>query len=168
MDPIYYITIHCSATRNAVSLAKNGQTAAAVIDDWHSKRGFKRSQYWRAKHNEHLQAIGYHFIIDIDGTLETGRAIGEKGAHVKGYNTGNIGICLVGGVSIDGKNYARFTKAQWRTLHELLVNLQRDYPNATVLGHRDFDGVHKDCPCFDVRAFLSSPNEVASLHLFKE
>ena len=35
------------------------------------------------------------------------------------------------------------------------VDLKQSYPNAIVLGHRDFPGVHKDCPCFDAKTEYS-------------
>ena len=43
---------------------------------------------------------------------------------------------------------------QWTALEGLLRNLKSLYPAAEILGHRDFPGVAKDCPCFDVRSFV--------------
>jgi len=54
--------------------------------------------------------IGYHLLIDADGVVYEGRYSGSDqwpvfdpigwyvvtGAHVYGYNTGNIGVCLLG------------------------------------------------------------------------
>ena len=37
-----------------------------------------------------------------------------------------------------------------RALHSLLKDLKKDYPNAKVVGHRDFPNVKKECPCLDV------------------
>ena len=34
--------------------------------------------------------IGYHFLIDPDGTLYEGRPLNMRGAHVEGYNTGSV------------------------------------------------------------------------------
>ena len=31
-----------------------------------------------------------------------------------------------------------------------LKDLKKDYPNAKVVGHRDFPNVKKECPCLDV------------------
>lgn len=28
------------------------------------------------------------------------------------------------------------------------------FPDAVILGHRDLPGVHKECPCFDTKAWL--------------
>lgn len=178
--PITKIVIHCSATKNGKQLRTNKQTAAQRIDDWHKARGYQRTE-WRTKQfNPHLKYIGYHFVIDTDGTVETGRAVGEVGAHVKGHNTGSIGICLVGGITAQGKNHGEYTEAQWKALHQLLRKLEAKYPNARICGHRDLspdlngDGRItknewlKDCPCFDVWSWLDSEEIVNVDHLFKE
>ncbi|EGP03147.1 N-acetyl-anhydromuranmyl-L-alanine amidase [Pasteurella multocida subsp. gallicida str. Anand1_poultry] len=115
MFPILKIVIHCSATQNGKPLRNKAHTAAQVIDRWHAERGFKRTFSNFTQFNSHLKHIGYHYVIDTDGTVETGRKVGEVGAHVKGHNQQSIGICLVGGISITGKNYGRFTARQWRS-----------------------------------------------------
>lgn len=40
--------------------------------------------------------IAYHFLIDPMGNIFEGRPIRALGAHVKGHNTGNIGISIMG------------------------------------------------------------------------
>lgn len=40
--------------------------------------------------------IGYHFLIDIDGTIYEGRDLGARGVHTMGHNTGSAGLCLLG------------------------------------------------------------------------
>ena len=78
------------------------------------------------------------------------------GAHVAGFNENSIGICMVGGVSADDISKAEnnFTKEQFASLKQLLIDLKIRYPQATIQGHRDFPGVKKACPSFDVRAWL--------------
>ena len=178
--PINKIVVHCSATQNGRSLRTKTQTAAERIDDWHKKRGFQRAAKLVNLFNPHLKHVGYHFIIDTDGTVEAGRQVGETGAHVKGHNLHSIGICLVGGISIDGKHFGRYTERQWRTLHNLLRELESQYPDARICGHRDLspdlngDGKItrnewlKACPCFDVAEWRSSGEIVNVAHLFKE
>lgn len=178
--PIRKIVIHCSATANGKSLRTPTQTAAQVIDGWHKQRGFKRLDGARKTFNPHLAHLGYHFVIDTDGHLETGRAEGEMGAHVKGHNMYSLGICLVGGVSASGRHHAEFSEAQWRTLYQLLRRLEVDYPHAKIYGHRDLspdlngDGTIspnewlKSCPCFDVWSWLDSEQIINVDHLFKE
>lgn len=178
--PITKIVVHCSATRNGKSLRTNNQTAAERINDWHKQRGFKRDAALAQKFNPQLPNIGYHYIIDTDGAVDTGRAIGEVGAHVKGHNTHSIGICLVGGITANGKNHGEYTEQQWVSLYGLLQVLQKDHPNARIYGHRDLspdlngDGTItpnewiKDCPCFDVWTWLDSGEVLNYDHLFKE
>lgn len=108
--------------------------------------------------------IGYHFVIPRDGAIELGRDIEAIGAHVKGYNSVSVSVCLVGGIDETGKPEDNFTAEQWRAADLLLALLRARYPQAKWLGHRDLspdangDGVItradwlKACPSFDVRA----------------
>jgi hypothetical protein len=159
------IVIHCSASANGRSVT------ASTIDWWHAQRGFRRSAPWRAAHNPHLTAIGYHWVIDVDGIAATGRHIDEIGAHAIGHNANSIGICMV------GEN--AFTAAQWESMRNLICSLawllaeragraiaQESVPGSAqaiemlreigvrVLGHRDLPDVKKTCPGFDVGAWL--------------
>lgn len=125
-----YIVVHCSASQPLSSIT------AKTIDGWHRERGFKK--------------IGYHFVILTDGSVEIGRDIKEIGAHVAGYNSKSIGICMIGGVDKHGKSVNNFKPAQFASLRKLTKTLLADYPKAVIMGHRDFPNVKKDCPCFDV------------------
>ena len=132
-ESIKYIVIHCSAT-------PNGQDFSAEdINRWHVNRGWSE--------------IGYHFIIRRDGRIEVGRDLDERGAHVKGHNTDSWGICLIGGPGTGGADND-FTVDQWRALNDLLIVMKRMAINAEIKGHRDFPGVAKECPCFDVERFV--------------
>lgn len=125
-----YLVVHCSASQNLPTIN------AMVIDGWHRTRGFER--------------IGYHFVIKTDGTVEKGRALDDVGAHVAGYNSNSIGICMIGGVDKAMHSVNNFKPAQFKSLRKLLNDLLKTYPKAVILGHRDFPNVKKDCPCFDV------------------
>jgi N-acetylmuramoyl-L-alanine amidase len=85
--------------------------------------------------------------------VQDGRPIEEIGAHVKGHNKDSIGICLVGGVSKDGRTEFNFTRWQIDSLERLLDVIKNEFPHAEVKGHRDFEGVTKACPSFDVIAW---------------
>lgn len=158
--PISLIVIHCSASSDGRQLGSRTHSAAAVIDSWHAQRGFQRQRAARAGFNPDLAAIGYHFVLDTDGSKHTGRAIAEAGAHVQGFNSQSIGICLVG--------TSRFTRAQWDALHSLVKALKAQYPAARVVGHRDLspdkdgDGTVepaewlKACPGFNVADWLQA------------
>ena len=133
MRSIDKIIVHCSATQEGRNLN------AAEINKWHLKRG------WRG--------IGYHYVVLLDGTIEYGRSIYKKGAHVKNHNKGSIGICYIGGVESergpDGDWIAKDTRTleQKESLLLLLKTLKKMHPRAVIHGHNEF--VAKSCPCFD-------------------
>ena len=127
-----WIVIHCSATRAIMDIG------AKDIRRWHQQKGWKD--------------IGYAWVIRRDGTVERGRDQDEIGSHVKGHNADSVGVCLVGGLNDETwQPEANFTRAQWSSLETLVRTLSKRYPQAKVLGHRDFAGVHKACPCFDAK-----------------
>lgn len=131
MRQINYIIIHCSAT-------KAGQDFRAKdIDRWHRERGW--------------DGIGYHKVIDLDGTIEPGRSEAKPGAHCKGHNSDSIGICYIGGLDKNGKPADTRTELQKAALAGLVADYKRRFPNANVVGHRDMPNVHKACPCFNAK-----------------
>lgn len=144
---ITHVTVHCSATM------RNQFIGVDQIREWHVAAG------WRD--------VGYHFVIRRSGELESGRPIHDTGAHVKGHNKGNLGVCLIGGLSTNGKPEANYEFKQYRTLGRLLMGLSHIYPGIVVMGHRDWspdtnnDGVvdkkdwMKACPCFDMKPWWS-------------
>lgn len=129
-----YLTIHCAAT------PEGRDVKAATISAWD-----------RAKFGQ----VSYHQVIELDGTAVRTLPDATRGAHVGGHNTGNIGICYVGGVDRDNKT-AKDTRTpeQKATLKRLVAEYRKLYPGITVLGHRDWPGVAKACPSFDVAAWL--------------
>ena len=132
MRNINKLIIHCSATREC-----DDSVNASVIDRWHKARGWK--------------GCGYHFIVLIDGTIETGRMIDEVGAQVKGMNKSSIGICYIGGLEKDGKTPKDTrTPNQKESLLLLIKTLKKIYPEATLHGHNEFS--NKACPSFDVQS----------------
>lgn len=125
------IIIHCSATPEYKNYT------AADIRRWHKLQGWSD--------------IGYHFVIQLDGTIEEGRNVDVVGAHCNGHNQRSIGICYVGGLATDGKTPKDTrTELQKNALLSLLIDLKGMYPGATIYGHHDFDN-RKECPCFNAR-----------------
>ena len=146
------IVIHCSATASGKVLQRGLQgqvgylNAAQIIDAWHAERGFLRSKAAQAALNPHLPSIGYHYVVDLDGKVFTGRGLDEAGAHAKDHNAASVGICLVGGAERE----AQFSVAQWRALKNLVTTLQYQLRVQPVPPRRNgkqvFDGVcgHRD------------------------
>ena len=132
---VKYLVVHCTATR------LSQRVSVEDIDRWHKAQGWS--------------GIGYHWYVDRDGHIFPGRSEREAGAHVIGYNHSSIGICYEGGLDEQGNSADTRTPAQKAALLLIIKYLKQSYPNAIVLGHRDFPGVHKDCPCFDVKTEYS-------------
>ena len=181
MRAINLIVIHCSATANGDSLFRAspggpGMVAPVVlIDQWHRtnpKQKFRRSDFWRNRQNPGLTSIGYHFVVYTNGAVATGRHLDEVGAHVKGYNSNSIGVCMIGTDS-----YAR---VQWKALAANVIGLLKQYPHARVCGHRDLspdingDGTVepnewlKTCPGFDVKTLLDGGLAPLEGHILEE
>lgn len=135
MLPIKFLTIHCAAT------PEDRDVKAATISEWD-----------KAKFGQ----VSYHQVIELDGTAVRTLADDRRGAHVGGKNTGNIGICYVGGVDKANKPKDTRTAAQKATLKRLVAEYQRLYPGIIVRGHRDWPGVAKACPSFDVAAWMKA------------
>jgi N-acetyl-anhydromuramyl-L-alanine amidase AmpD len=124
------IVVHCSATQ---CLDKYDRK---TIEQMHRQNGWT--------------TIGYHYVIKKDGTIQEGRPLDTIGAHVKGENSHTVGVCLIGGTDAKGKSVFNYSDEQMVSLKLLLDWLRSVYLNVPVCGHRDFKGVAKDCPCFDV------------------
>ena len=133
MKYIKEIIVHCSAT------PEGRDYTVADIDRWHKQRGWK--------------GIGYHYVIYRDGSVHKGRDVSEIGAHCEGHNANSIGICYIGGCAADGKTPKDTRTPQQReALRRLVADLQKQYPGASVHGHREFAA--KACPSFDVKTDL--------------
>jgi N-acetylmuramoyl-L-alanine amidase len=76
--------------------------------------------------------VGYHFVIESDGTVRAGRPLDRIGAHARGRNATHIGICLVG--------YDKFTDAQLKSLRGGINILCKRFSIRIVEGH------HEECP----------------------
>jgi len=145
--PIKRIVVHCTATREGQDVT------AATIRDWHLKQGWSD--------------IGYHYVIRLDGRVEKGRADNLVGSHVKGWNAGSLAIVYVGGLDKGGKAKDTRTANQKKAMKDLIARLAAEHKVTRIVGHRDLspdkdgDGVvekHewlKDCPCFDVKAWVA-------------
>lgn len=131
MRKINFLVIHCSATRENVPFH------ASDIDRWHKAKGYN--------------GIGYHYVITLDGVVENGRPEEQIGAHVSGHNKDSIGVCYIGGCDENMQAKDTRTNKQKVALINLLIKLQVRYPDAIILGHRDFPKVAKACPSFDAK-----------------
>lgn len=172
------IVIHCSGTPDGKPLfrgtigAPDFRAPVELIDEWHAARGWRRALEWRERMNPRLAAIGYHFVLYLNGATVTGRHMDEIGAHAYGHNRTSLGICMIGS--------ERYTPAQWASLARLVELLRLKYPAARVCGHRDLspdangDGIIerwewiKTCPGFDVAEWLSRGMQPDPAHVLAQ
>tara|TARA_B110000908_G_C10183028_1_gene416653 strand:+ start:889 stop:1320 length:432 start_codon:yes stop_codon:yes gene_type:complete len=136
---IEYIVIHCSDSPNGLDDRRFDGPGAVNL--WHKQKGF--------------DGIGYHFLIDESGESYHGRPIfpdtGEiwNGAHVRGYNTRSIGICLMGS--------RNFHESQLITLRKEIDFIKSipQWSKAQLVGHYQLDD-KKTCPNFNVKYWYST------------
>lgn len=125
MREIKKIIVHCSDSPDS------GDFTGADVKKWHVE-----GNKWAD--------IGYHWVIERDGSLYEGRKVATVGSHVQGHNADSIGICLM------GRN--RFTAEQYSSLDRLLRILTHSF-DARVYGHRDFNK-GKSCPNDEIYGWL--------------
>lgn len=150
MRPIDEAIVHCTATRADWWEGRSTADKTREVRRWHVQ-----GNGW--------SDIGYHYLIDRDGTVIEGRPIERIGAHVRGHNTGTVGISLYGGhggASTD--NFAdHFTPEQDAALRQLLTDLGERFPIKRITGHNRYSA--KACPCFDVTEWLKeAPTRTAA------
>ena len=134
LGPVKFLTVHCAAT------PEGRHVTTEQITEWD-----------KAKFGQ----TSYHWVIELDGSHHQTLKDDQKGAHVGRRNTGNIGICYIGGM--DARMHApkdTRTTEQKKSLLTLIRTYKARYPGITVRGHRDWPGVNKACPSFDVAAWL--------------
>ncbi len=93
------------------------------------------------RENKGYADVGYHFLIDEHGVIYEGRPINVRGAHTGGFNTGAIGIVLLGNFEL-----IEPTKAQLDSLTDLNYYLTLAYHVTHLAGHQDFQPGETLCP----------------------
>lgn len=133
-----WLTFHCTS-------GPQNQSTKEIFNYWKNHNGWSN--------------VGYHFLINADGTIEQCKEIWQITNGVKGFNTGNIHICYKGGQNEKDNR----TEAQIKSQLVLLDFFKSIYPNIIALGHRDFstdkngNGILerwefiKSCPSYDFR-----------------
>lgn len=125
MRSIKYIVVHCTATAQST-------TIDSIKNYWRNDLGWSN--------------VGYHYMIQADGTIVQIADESLITNGVRGYNKNSIHVCWIGGQIKDNR-----TKQQRESLIRKLSELKAKYPQATIQGHRDFPGVTKACPQFDAK-----------------
>jgi len=161
MRQIDEIVIHCSATAPNWGEGQPVEWKRDEINKWHKDNG------WGAEYQGQTYNIGYHWVMDRDGSMAPGRPEEIPGAHTKGKNATTIGVCLLGGRGSEAtdKFEDHYTPAQERALRKLIASLKVEFPSITkVSGHNEY--ANKACPGFKVKPWLEnkpSPEQRTSL-----
>jgi N-acetylmuramoyl-L-alanine amidase len=133
-----YITLHCAAT------PEGRNNSAAEVTKWDIDRFGQPS---------------YHWVVELDGKAVRTLRDDQVGAHTGGHNTGNIGICTVGGttsLNSGAKPKDTRTPAQKTTVRRLCIQYRVKNPSINILGHNEWPGVTKACPSYSVAAWLKA------------
>ena len=138
LGPVKFLTVHCAAT------PEGRDVKAATISEWDKARFGQTS---------------YHWVVELTGNKVQTLKDDQKGAHVGGANTGNICICYVGGVDKNLNPKDTRTPAQTTSLLTLVRTYKERYPGIIIRGHRDWPGVKKACPSFDVDSWLAETGD---------
>ncbi len=137
------VVVHCSATGANWFAGRKSSEKVAEIRRWHIEdRG------WRD--------VGYHYVIDRDGTILPGRAENVIGAGVEGHNRGVLHICLIGGAGSAATDAfeKNFTAFQGAALRKILASIQLRTPIRRISGHNEHAA--KACPGFSVPKWLEA------------
>ena len=135
MREIKYIVVHCTATPTDTKIE-------SIQRYWKEQLGWKNP--------------GYHYIIKRNGEIVKINDEENISNGVKGYNKNSVHISYIGGVDKNNNAIDNRTNAQRHAMFNKLVALSEKYPGAIILGHRDFPGVTKLCPSFDVKEWLKN------------
>lgn len=133
MRKIENIVLHCTAT-------PQNTTIESIKNYW------KNVLKWKSP--------GYHWIIKPDGVAVKLLSIEHSSNGVQGHNYNSVHISYIGGIDKKGLALDNRTNEQKETQIRLIKELRALFPKATILGHRDFPGVTKQCPSFDVKEWL--------------
>lgn len=137
MRNIKYIVLHCTATNQKAKVS-------SIQNYWKTALGWK--------------SPGYHVIITPSGNKVCLAQDHQICNGVAGYNTQSLHVSYIGGIDAKGKGLDNRTPAQKQAMYEVVKEWTEKYPDAEVLGHRDFAGVHKECPSFEARKWWQTVN----------
>jgi N-acetylmuramoyl-L-alanine amidase len=127
MRKIKEIYIHHSASNR-------DKTTMEMIKSWHID-------------GNNWSDIGYHYVIEGDGSIKEGRPQTRIGAHVKANNANTIGICLTGNFEKEQPTPAQIENL-WKLLYGLLANY--NLGKQDVKGHREFVNAKTLCPGYNL------------------
>ena len=103
--------------------------------------------------------IGYHFCVGQTGIIYEGRDWNVRGTHVEGYNTGTLGICLLGNFMQEQP-----TDAQLQSTLALINWAAERLTMSHIASHRHFNPL-TECPGDNLYIYMGQFAAVAGLEL---
>ena len=120
---------------------------------------FEAIKKWHIENNK-WDNIGYHWVIEGDGSVHEGMPEEMVGYHCRadGMNLKSIGICLTGNFMTDS-----LSSKQLLSLRGKLDELRSRYalPRERVIGHREVSGAATSCPGSKLAFWLSTYRNVS-------
>jgi N-acetylmuramoyl-L-alanine amidase len=137
------------------------KTTHIIVHDSHTPTDLPSAEHylrWLGR-VKGLLDIGYHAVIDRDGSIIETRAWDSIGSHAPGYNHVSVGLCLFGGADPTGQRAENnFTPNQMAVLQDTIAMLTTRYGPLQVVGHTELQrvkyrkGAFSRCPCIDMAA----------------
>lgn len=139
MLPITDLTVHCTAT------PQGRDNTAAEVTRWDIERFGQPS---------------YHGVCELDGEVVQTLRDDELGCHTAKRNSHNLGLSYVGGttsLNSGAKPLDTRTSEQKAGMEAWIRRKLAEHPSIVrIRGHRQWPGVNKACPSFDVHEWLHS------------
>ncbi|EDT6764448.1 N-acetylmuramoyl-L-alanine amidase [Salmonella enterica subsp. enterica] len=76
-----------------------------------------------------FEHISYHYAIDCTGVIYEALDIREKGAHLKGANTGKVGVVFLADFSLPGEA-SQYGPSRWGSLSEFAGQVKDDWDSS--------------------------------------
>ena len=137
LGPELHVTGHYSAG----AVDKSDKDAIATVRSYH-----------RAHAAKSWGGLGYHYVITRKGNIILGRPVALKGAHVGGWNTGNVGVMMMGTTG-DKPSYRQRRAYKWLLANAHTTRLPRSHRTDRSLraakrhGHNSWSGhTSNGCP----------------------
>lgn len=102
------------------------------VNEWHRAR-------WPTFYSRKGDWIGYHYVINTDGSVYQAREHDEEGAHTIGMNRSSIGVCFMGNFDL---HYP--SPEQLKAWDDLYKKIQTEFPGIPTKPHRAY-APYKSC-----------------------
>ncbi|SDH88260.1 peptidoglycan recognition protein family protein [Alteribacillus bidgolensis] len=117
-------------------------------------------------HTNNWPGIGYHYVIQSDGTVYKCQKLTTISYHTGNFNTKTVGICLSGDFSHSIPPKPQLSAA-YELVRQLMLTLKITENN--VLGHRECKGHETNiCPGFSMTSFRSNISPLSKRNVSKK